>query len=185
MAKLTAKQNKFIDGVVSGLSQSEAYRQAYNASKMKPETIAVKASNLANQDNIRVIIQQRQKELADKAIWSREQALRELSKIGSADIKDFLAFRTEKTVVDYDPETGEPIVGYKQIVDLMNSNDVDGSLISEISISKDGTLKFKLHDKTKAIEMANKMCGYNEPSKVDLSGALKIELGDELSEWAK
>ena len=56
MRKLTAKQNKFIDGVVSGLSRSEAYRQAYDAKNMSVEVIAVKAFNLANQDNIRASI---------------------------------------------------------------------------------------------------------------------------------
>ena len=175
MRELTAKQNKFIAGVVNGLSQSEAYRQAYNAKNMSAETIAVKASNLANQDNIRVIIDQRKKELADKAIWSREEALRELASIAKADIKDFLSFRTAKTVVKHD-EDGEPIMDYAQIVDMMDSEDVDGKLIQEISISRDGTLKFKLHDKARAIEMANKMCGYNEPDKMELTGDIKIKV---------
>jgi len=33
-SNLTAKQEKFIEGVAKGLSASEAYRQAYNTKKM-------------------------------------------------------------------------------------------------------------------------------------------------------
>lgn len=43
---LTAKQEAFAQGVVSGLSQADAYRKAYNAKNMKDATIHVKASEL-------------------------------------------------------------------------------------------------------------------------------------------
>lgn len=44
--KLTPKQEKFVQGIVSGLSQREAYKQAYNATKMKDKSIDEKASEL-------------------------------------------------------------------------------------------------------------------------------------------
>ena len=43
---LTPKQEKFAQGVASGMSQADAYRHAYNAEKMKPETIQKRASEL-------------------------------------------------------------------------------------------------------------------------------------------
>lgn len=178
--KLTAKQNKFIDGILDGMTQADAYRSAYNTSKMTPEIIATKACNLAKQDNIRVILDQRKKELENAAIWERKHALETLKKIADADIKDFLTFKTAKTIVGHDDKTGEPIVDYSHIVDLMDSCDVDGKLIQEISISKDGTLKFKLYDKLKAAEMANKMCGYNEPEKIQIGGTEDAECKLEL-----
>jgi len=36
---LTPKQEKFVQGLFSGLSQREAYKQAYNAVNMKDTTI--------------------------------------------------------------------------------------------------------------------------------------------------
>lgn len=36
---LTAKQEKFCQGVAKGLNYSDAYREAYNAGKMKPESV--------------------------------------------------------------------------------------------------------------------------------------------------
>ena len=44
---LTSKQQAFADGVVSGLSQSEAYRRAYNADGMKASAVHTEASTLA------------------------------------------------------------------------------------------------------------------------------------------
>ena len=44
---LTSKQQAFADGVVSGLSQSEAYRRAYEAASMKASAVHTEASLLA------------------------------------------------------------------------------------------------------------------------------------------
>jgi hypothetical protein len=44
--KLTAKQDKFARLVAEGKTQADAYREAYNASNMKPETIHKRASEL-------------------------------------------------------------------------------------------------------------------------------------------
>lgn len=50
---LTPKQEKFVQGIVSGkLSQREAYKQAYNTSRMKDKSIDEKASELFN--NVKV-----------------------------------------------------------------------------------------------------------------------------------
>lgn len=47
MQKLTAKQDKFARLVAEGKTQADAYREAYNASNMKAETIQKRASELA------------------------------------------------------------------------------------------------------------------------------------------
>ena len=43
---LTQKQEKYVRGLVAGLSQREAYKQAYNAENMKDTTIDARASKL-------------------------------------------------------------------------------------------------------------------------------------------
>ena len=53
MGNLTSKQEKFAQLIVAGENQSDAYRGAYNAERMKPETIAKKACGLMKQGNIR------------------------------------------------------------------------------------------------------------------------------------
>jgi phage terminase small subunit len=43
---LTAKQEAFCQAIVSGMSQADAYRKAYNAEKMKPATVQESASRM-------------------------------------------------------------------------------------------------------------------------------------------
>ena len=46
MANLTAKQEKFAVGIAAGLTQSDAYRAAYSASRMQPKQVWEEASKL-------------------------------------------------------------------------------------------------------------------------------------------
>lgn len=75
---LTPKQEKFIQGVVSGLSQREAYKQAYNTSNMKDETIDVKASKMFNMDKVRTRYQELLNEFKEKSLYTREEAVNDL-----------------------------------------------------------------------------------------------------------
>lgn len=44
---LTEKQQRFVEGLLAGLTNSEAYRQAYDCSRMQPNTVHSEASKLA------------------------------------------------------------------------------------------------------------------------------------------
>ena len=79
MRNLTPKQEKFVQGIVSGkLSQREAYKQAYNATKMKDETIDAKASALFKEDKIRIWYDTLMGEHKEKALWTREKSVNDL-----------------------------------------------------------------------------------------------------------
>ena len=54
MDKLTPKQELFVQGIISGLSQRQAYRQAYKAEKMSDAVVDNKASALFNKGEVRV-----------------------------------------------------------------------------------------------------------------------------------
>lgn len=58
---LTAKQEKFCQGVAKGLTYSDAYREAYDAENMKAEVIQNKASDLMKRDDIRVRVDELRK----------------------------------------------------------------------------------------------------------------------------
>ena len=76
---LTPKQEKFVQGIVSGkLSQREAYKQAYNATKMKDETIDKKASLLFSKGEIRGRYDQLIEEYSREAIYKRLNAEEDL-----------------------------------------------------------------------------------------------------------
>ena len=88
--KLTPKQEKFCQVYIETGNASEAYRQAYNASRTKPEVVAVKASQmLANGkiavriDALRALHQKRHEITVDDLVAELEEARK-------------LAFETEK-----------------------------------------------------------------------------------------
>lgn len=77
MDKLTPKQELFVQGIISGLSQRQAYRQAYKAEKMSDETVDVRASKLLKEYKVSIRYRELLKEFSNMALWTREQAFNE------------------------------------------------------------------------------------------------------------
>ena len=92
---LTAKQEKFVQGLVSGLSQRQAYYEAFpNSKKWKPETVDNKASKLFKENEILARYNELMDEHKEKALWTREEAVNTLKwliqkSINSINSKDF------------------------------------------------------------------------------------------------
>jgi phage terminase small subunit len=78
---LTPKQEKFAQGVASGMSQADAYRHAYNAEKMKPETIQKRASELMSKGEISGRVRELQEEGAKIAVYTLAEHLSRLDKL--------------------------------------------------------------------------------------------------------
>jgi hypothetical protein len=72
---MTPKQEAFCQAVADGLSQSEAYRRAYDAEKMKPETIQKVAHELIKNPKVAPRIQELRGQLAARSLWTREQSI--------------------------------------------------------------------------------------------------------------
>ena len=77
---LNAKQEKFVENLINGMSQREAYKDAYNA-KYKDEAIDSKASALFNLDKVQVRYRELLDKVADKAIMSAKQRMKWLSDV--------------------------------------------------------------------------------------------------------
>lgn len=75
---LTPKREKFVQNLIAGMSQREAYRNSYNASRMKEATIDRRASELAQNGEIRARLEELQGEFAKRALYTREQAVEDL-----------------------------------------------------------------------------------------------------------
>lgn len=76
--KLTPKQEKFVQGLITGLSQREAYKQSYNTKNMKDKTVDERACRLFKEYKIKARYQELMNEHKDKALWTREQAVNDL-----------------------------------------------------------------------------------------------------------
>ena len=72
---LTAKQEAFCQAIADGKNQSDAYRLAYNAEKMKPESVQVQASKLISDPKVAIRIQELKSKLESKQLWTREQSI--------------------------------------------------------------------------------------------------------------
>ena len=76
VVKLTAKQEKYVQGLVAGLSQRQAYRQAYDNSKeWKDRTVDSRASELLKKSDVLGRYDQLMNEHKEKALWTREEAV--------------------------------------------------------------------------------------------------------------
>ena len=71
---LTVKQEIFVQRLLEGNTQAEAYRFAYNCENMKDKTIIEKASKLIAQDNVRARYEELLNEYKEKAKWNRSKA---------------------------------------------------------------------------------------------------------------
>lgn len=75
--KLTAKQEKFVQGIIAGLSQREAYKEAYNTENMKDSTIDSRASRLLKEYKISARYRELLKDYSNMNLWAREAAFNE------------------------------------------------------------------------------------------------------------
>lgn len=157
MAKLTEKQKRFAEEYLIDLNATQAALRA-GYSKKNADKIG---SELLGKTRVSEYIQERQKQLQIKTGITQERVLAELEKIGFARITDYLEYETALRVVDYNVN-GEPQYDWAMLVNAKNSSEVDGGPIQEVSISKDGTFKFKLYSKLDALEKIGRHLGIFE-----------------------
>ena len=75
---LTSKQEKFIQALVAGKSQRQAYKEAYNAAKMKDETIDTRACELLKNSKVKARYNELLEEHKKKALYTREEMVNDL-----------------------------------------------------------------------------------------------------------
>lgn len=96
---LTAKQEKFVQGLISGLSQRKAYRTAFpNSVKWKDETVDAKACSLLKTDKIMARYNELKEKAENVAIMTRVQRMITLSDIAQNGKKDDSRIRAIDTL---------------------------------------------------------------------------------------
>ena len=123
---LTPKQEKFAACIADGMTQADAYRTAFDAGKMKPETIHKRASELMGDGAVTGRVRELKGSLATKALWTREMSVQALVQ----------AYKVAKEVNSATGMTGavkelNAMHGYNAAQKVDISND-DGSLTPTI-----------------------------------------------------
>jgi len=162
---LTPKREKFVQELIKGRSQREAYKAAYNPKSATDATIDSNACRLFKDSKVSARYEQLRtkatKRAEEKAIITREEIIKGIADIANGDISDYLDFRTEKQVVAHDRDTGETIIDYAPVVELKDSTTINTKNVKEISVGRNG-VKLKTYDRDTALYKLADLMGLDE-----------------------
>ena len=129
---LTTKQELFIQGLIKGYSQREAYKMAYVDDNMKNETIDKRASELFSKGEIKGRYEELKNELKQKMFYTVEKANDDLEWI-KLKAKEDIEYRGIKQA-----NATTYLGAVKQQIDL------NGSTIKEAKEDIDNVIKFEI-----------------------------------------
>lgn len=159
--ELTPKQRAFVREYLIDLNATQAAIRAGYSMKTARQ---IGEENLSKPD-IRAAIDAAMNLRAERTDITADRVLRELAKIGFADIRKAVKWQTSLVTEEDNPEGGE-IAVIKNIVtnnvQLVASEEIDdetAAAIAEISQNATGGLKIKLHDKRAALVDIGKHLG--------------------------
>ena len=156
----TMRQEAFCNKYLETGNASEAYRYAYNAEKMKPETIYNSGYKLLQKGEVKARLAYLRENLAEASGISALKIVRELEKIA---FSDATSIRIDwQNLKNFDELTPEEKAVIKDIdVKVKCTTTQSGNDITEV------TTKISMHDKIKALESLSQMLGFNKPIKVE------------------
>jgi phage terminase small subunit len=151
---MTPKQQRFVREYLIDLNATRAYRAAGYAGN--DNVCGVEGHKLLSNPKVAAAVADAQKQRSERTEITQDMVLRELAKIGFADMRRLLRWTGNAPRMDEDEaeETGEVQISVANLVTLFDSDHIDDEIaacISEISQTKDGALKVKLHDKQAAL----------------------------------
>lgn len=172
MGKLTKNQKIFCDEYLIDLNATRAYKVAYK-NVTKDETAAASSSRLLRNVKVKTYVDKKMKEREKRTEVTQDKVLKELAKIGFANITDYI------NIIETE--------GYNESGELQKYNDIKleitkeldeakQSAISEIKRGKNG-VELKLNDKVKALELIGKHLGMFT-DKIDLEVDKSEKLSD-------
>lgn len=150
-SELTDKQRLFCSYYIKYRNKTKAYMKAYQCSW---ENANAHAYELWENVGVRNEIDKQLKEIRDNIKIDIQDLIQLNIDIAFADMKDYVTFGRKEIEIDKDEENN-PVMVKVNYVDFKNSNEVDGTLISEVKQGKDG-VSIKLQDKIKAIDFLRK-----------------------------
>lgn len=149
---LTVKQERYVQNLFKGMSQREAYKQAYDCVNMSDSVIDVKASELSSVGKIAVRLKQLQDELKNKNMVTVERVLAEYAKLGFFDPRNlFHADGKPKDITELDDETAAALAGL-DVQEVYEGFGEDRQFVGYVK-------KYKLSDKKSALDSMARYLG--------------------------
>ncbi len=135
------------------------------AAGYSPKTAASQASRLLRHVKVVAALEQRRTMLQVRTGITPEMVLGELAKLGFSDIRQVVQWRSNVTGMSED-EDGDPVIRTSNEVTVTNSDQLTpeaAAAVLEVSQSKDGALKVKMHDKLGALVKIGQHLGMFRP----------------------
>jgi phage terminase small subunit len=121
---MTPKQEAFCQAIADGKNQSDAYRLAYNAANMNPNTVNRKAHDLMNDGNITARIKELRDKLQERVLITREGVLQailetiEIGKLNGKPMEIYKGYEIINKMLGYDAPQKIEVESKKNIADL-------------------------------------------------------------------
>lgn len=151
---LTPKQEKFCLVYLETGNASEAYRQSYEAGRMKPRVIEQRAHDLLKNGKIAVRLAELRQAAQQRNDITVDKIIRELALIGFSNMLDYVTPQSDGTVyIDLSKLTREQAaaIGEVTVEEYMEGKGEDARPVKRV--------KFKLSDKRSALVDLGKHLG--------------------------
>jgi phage terminase small subunit len=168
---LTAKQQTFVEEYLVDLNATQAaIRAGYSA-----KTAEQQGPRLLGNVEVQAAVQAAMAARSERTEITQDMVLRELAKIGFADIRRAVIWRANVTgMVQEDDGTERlAVTNEVQLVDSDKLDDQTAGAVAEVSQTAQGGLKIKLHDKQAALVNIGRHLGMFK-DKVEHSGGVAL-----------
>lgn len=168
---LTPKQAKFVEEYLIDLNATQA---AIRAGYSEKTAYSVGNENLSKPE-IATALAEAMAERSKRTEITADMVLRELAKIGFADIRKAVVWRANVTGMVQDDDGTErlAVTNEVQVIDSDRLDDETAAAVAEISQTAQGGLKIKFHDKKAALDSIGRHLGMFK-DKVEHSGGVTL-----------
>ena len=136
---LNAKQERFIQNIVKGMSQREAYKEAYQAN-YKDEAIDSKASALFNTDKVQKRYRELMSKLEEESIISAKERMIWLSDVVKGKVTH-ISYDSNGNAYDNEAYISDKL----KAIDTLNK--MSGEYIEKLKIANDDEKPFEVNIK--------------------------------------
>lgn len=141
---LTIKQENFCNYYLECGNAAEAYRRAYNAERMKDESVWIEASKLLNNPKVSLRVKELQEQLKAKSDLKKEDTVKWISELVNFDAVECLFVNNLSDIP----------LQYRR-------------LVKSVKPSNEGFV-VEIFDKQKAIDQICRMLGWDEAEKIQV-----------------
>ncbi len=115
---LTAKQEQFVKNIIDGMSQADAYRNAYDATRMADKTIHEKASRLMADGKVKARLKELREKMVAPTIMSAKERLEYLTRVINGEQGEKMVQMVDGEPIEVDVPTS--LKNKLNAIDIMN-----------------------------------------------------------------